>query len=107
MLAITPGKAWDSGCISNGDVATLACLPSLVTNVIAGIFAAIGVVLLVLLIITGIKYITSSGNAKTLQTLQKEVTNLVIGFALILCSFLILKLISDMTGIDVMKIVIP
>ena len=106
-LAIIPGSAWDPSCIKNGDVATLACLPSLITNIISAIFMFIGVVLLFLIIITGIKYIASSGNSKTLQTLQKEVTNLVIGFVIIICAFLIVKLVADITGVDVMKIVFP
>lgn len=75
-------------------------------NVVKIALAASGVVLFVLLVIGGLKYITSGGDPKTAESAQKTITYAIGGLLLILASFLILELIRTITGVDVTNFVV-
>lgn len=75
-------------------------------NVVKIALAASGVVLFVLLVIGGLKYITSGGDPKAAESAQKTITYAIGGLLLILASFLILELIRTITGVDVTNFVV-
>jgi hypothetical protein len=75
-------------------------------NVVKIALAAAGVVLFVLLIIGGLKYITSGGDPKAAESAQKTITYAIGGLLLILASFLILELIRTITGVDVTNFIV-
>lgn len=75
-------------------------------NVVRAAIALAGVVLFVLLLVGGIKYITSGGDPKATEGAQKTITYAIGGLILILLSYLILVLIHTITGVDVTKFVI-
>jgi len=60
-----------------------------------------GIVLFILLIVGGFKYITSGGDPKAVEGAKKTLTSAIIGLVLILVSYLVLILISNITGVDV------
>lgn len=86
--------------------AKLSDLELVFGNVVKIALAASGVVLFVLLIIGGLKYITSGGDPKAAEGAQKTITYAIGGLLLILASFLILELIRTITGVDVTNFVV-
>lgn len=90
----------DWGNCVQGGVATLDCLPAVLQNVIFAAFIFAGIIAVILIIFSGIKFITSGGDPKQVEGARKTMTYAIIGFVLILLSFAILNLISHITGIS-------
>ena len=84
----------------------LSDLEGVFGNVIKSALALAGVVLFVLLLVGGIKYITSGGDPKAAEGAQKTITYAIGGLILILLSYLILVLIKTITGVDVTQFII-
>jgi hypothetical protein len=68
-----------------------------------------GIILFILLIVGGFKYITSGGDPKAIDSAKGTITSAITGLVIILVSYLILVLISNITGVDVtkFKVVLP
>lgn len=81
--------------------AKISDLETIFGNVVKSALGFAGIVLFVLLLTGGFKYITSGGDPKALEGAQKTITYAVAGLILILVSFLILVLIKTLTGVDV------
>jgi len=81
--------------------ATIQDLEIIFGNVVKVALGFAGIVLFVLLIVGGMKYITSGGDPKAVEGAQKTITYAIAGLILILLSFLILVLIKQITGVDV------
>lgn len=90
---------WDA-CLENGDVATLACIPIIIKNLITAALVFAGVVALILLIFAGARYITSKGDPGKVESAKKTFTWAIIGLAVIFLSFFIVGLIGRITGVD-------
>jgi len=84
-----------------GDVATIKDLEIVFGNVVKYAIGFAGIVLFVLLLSGGFKYITSGGDPKAIDAAQKTITYAVLGLILVLVSYLILVLIKTITGVDV------
>ncbi len=84
-------------------VATLNCLPNLFANIIFWLLAFSGTAALFFVIFSGIRIITSGGDAKQLDEARKSLTFAVLGLILILVSFLIINLVSTVTGVECIK----
>lgn len=89
-----------TACLENGDVATLACIPIIIKNLITAALVFAGAVALILLIIGGAKYITSKGDPAKVESAKKTITWTLVGLVLIFLSFFIVGLISSITGVD-------
>jgi type IV secretory pathway VirB2 component (pilin) len=85
------------------DVATLDCIPAVVQNVIYAAFLFAGIVAVILIIYSGIKFIFSGGDPKQVEGARKTLTYAIIGFVVILFSVFILNLISTVTGVECIK----
>jgi hypothetical protein len=81
--------------------AKLSDLETVFGGVVKSALAFGGVVLFILLLVGGIKYITSGGDPKAAEGAQKTITYAIGGLILILLSYLILVLIRTITGVDV------
>lgn len=88
------------GCVENG-IPTIACLGDVFGNLVRSLLGFAGIVLFVVLIIGGFRYITSGGDPKAVEGAQKTLTYAIAGLIVILISFLILVLIKQLTGVDV------
>ena len=86
--------------LSNG-VATIKGFEWIFQNVVASILFLAGIVLFVMLILGGFKYLTSGGNPESAAGAQKTITYAIIGIVLIALSYLILVVIQDITGANV------
>ena len=96
------GKAWGEivqNCM-DGEVPTLKCLPAVFQNIVTAALILAGIVAVILIVLSGIKLITSGGDPKQVEGARKTMTYAIIGLVLILLSFFIIKLIGFMTGVD-------
>lgn len=94
---------WDS-CLKPGtDVATLDCIGPLFSNVIIWLFTFAGIVAFFLVVFSGIKFITSGGDAKQVEGARKTLTYAVIGLLIILFSYFLLNIIAGVTGVTCIK----
>jgi hypothetical protein len=83
--------------------ASLENLNIVFNNVVKVALGFAGIVLFILLLVGGIKYITAGSDPKAAESAQKTITYAIGGLVLILASFLILVLITAITGVDVTK----
>lgn len=87
---------WGS-CVIN-DVATLDCIPAVFQNVVNAALLFTGVIAVIIIILSGIRFITSGADAKKLETARHTLVFAILGLLLVLFSFLILNLIGYITG---------
>jgi hypothetical protein len=90
--------SWDS-CVQNG-IATLKCLPVAFNNVINAALLLSGVVAVILIILSGIKFISSGGDPVKVEGAKKTMTYAIIGLVIIVMAFFLLKVLSTITGVD-------
>lgn len=84
-------------------VATLDCLPNLFANIIGWLLAFAATAAVFFIIFSGIKIITSGGDAKQLDEARKGLAFAVLGLILILVSFFIINIISTITRTDCIR----
>lgn len=84
-------------------VATIKDLGDVFSSLVRSFLGFAGIVLFILLVVGGFKYITSGGDPKSVEGAQKTLTYAIGGLIVILLSFLILVLIKEITGVDVTK----
>lgn len=82
-------------------IATIKDLEGIFANVVSVALGFAGILLFVLLLSGGFKYITSGGDPKATEGAQKTITYAILGLVLLLVSYLILVLIKMITGVDV------
>ncbi|MDP2932872.1 MAG: hypothetical protein Q8N81_01965 [bacterium] len=91
-----------------GDVATIQSLECIFANVLAVVVPLLGLLAFILLLMSGFKYLTSGGDPKAIQSAKLGITFSILGLALIIGSWLILKLVGEFTGVsDILKLQIP
>lgn len=83
------------------DAAGLQEIENVVTSLITVIVGLGFVVMLVMLVLAGIKYLTSGGEPKAVQAAHYTVTWALLGILFMAIAWLILQLIRAFTGIDV------
>lgn len=74
-------------------------LGKIITKALAFIMPMAGIVLLFVLISGGYDYMLSQGNAEKMKSAQGKITSGIIGFILLIASFLIVRVISAIFGI--------
>ena len=90
-------KDW-GGCVDSNGVATISCISVVFSNLLSGILAFAGLAALAMFIMGGLKYITSAGDAKKLEGAKNNFVFGLIGLAVVLFSFVIMNIISQVTG---------
>lgn len=103
-LIFTPSPVYAAGltrqeCFQD-TIAKLGCLPFYLSNVINGIFALSGIAAVILIIISGIRLLISGGDAFKVSKAKTSLYYSILGFIIVLSSFLILKVISFITGAE-------
>lgn len=89
-------------CGVNG-VATLDCIFPLISNLIYWLILFSGTVSLIIIIISGIRFITSGGEAKSVDTAKKSMTYAIMGLLLVFLAFFILNVIAYVTNVACIK----
>ncbi len=86
-----------------GDVAKISDLGVIFERIVGYALGFAGIVLFILLIVGGFKFITSGGDPKAVEGARKTLTSAITGLVLILVSYLVLVLIKNITGVDVTR----
>ena len=92
-----------SNCSQNG-IATFDCIGPLLQTIISWLLVLAGIVALFLIIYAGIRFITSGGEAKQVESARKILTYAIIGLIIVLSSFFIINFIADFTGVSCIKV---
>ncbi len=85
-----------------GDPLTLVDFESMFQRIVGLALGFAGIVLFILLIIGGFRFITSGGDPKSVEGARKILTSAILGLIIILASYLILVLINVFTGVNVL-----
>lgn len=85
-------------CVVDG-VPTLQCVPVVFAILINTLLALVGTVSVLVMIFSGIKMITARGDAKELDNAHKTFFYSIIGLLIVLFSFLLVNIISYITGV--------
>ena len=85
------------------NVATLSGLETVFGNVVGVIMALAAIVLFIMLLMGGFKYLTSGGDPKAVEAARKTLTYAIGGLVLIALSYLLLKFIYIFTGANVLE----
>jgi hypothetical protein len=83
-----------------GDPATISDLEGVFSNVVGVLMAGGAIVLFILLLSSGFKYLTSSGDPKAVEGAKKTLTYAVGGFIALAFSYLILRILGQFTGTE-------
>lgn len=87
--------------IERGDVVTIKYLETIFANVISVALALAGIVLFIMFLIGGLRYLTSGGDPKATEAAKGTLTHAVAGFVVLVLAYLILQLIQFITGVNV------
>jgi hypothetical protein len=80
------------------------CIGHLVSNGVSVAFIVAAIAFFLILVMGGIKWLTSGGDKAKTQAAQTEITNAVIGLAIVAASYAIYTLVLEFFGIDLSAI---
>ena len=101
LSLITIVFAQDYSDRSGKTPATLQDMEITFGRIIEIVLGLAGVVLFIMLIMGGFRFITAGGDPKAIESAKKTLTYAIGGIVLIALSFLILRFISTFAGVDV------
>ena len=85
-------------CFNQNGIATLRCIPYFTKNLINALFLLSGISAVFFIIISGIRLMLSGGDPIKVEKARSTFTYALIGLAIILLSFVILQVVSVITG---------
>lgn len=85
-------------CVVNG-IATLRCIPVFMGNIVSGAVILSGISAVFFIVFSGFKFLTSGGDPVKVEGAKKSITFAVIGLVIILLSFVLVKVLSVVTGV--------
>ncbi len=111
IVPATPDQPW-TGCVieyENGvpGAPTLKCLEAVFANIVSSVMTLAGIALFVMLVIGAFRYLTSGGEPKAVESARKTMTYAIVGIVIIVSSYLVLRLLTNFTGVDLLKFEIP
>lgn len=98
---------WNLAFIDATDVPTIKGFECLFFNILQVIVYIAGVAFLFMFITGGFKYLFSSGDSKKVALASSTLTMSFLGLIGIIASWLILQLITNFTGVNVIDFIIP
>ena len=90
-----------------GDPATISEVVSVLERIIGLLAPAAGIAFFFMMLVGGFKFLSSGGDPKAAGAARTTLTFAIIGIILVVASWLILKLIADLTGVDVTTVNLP
>jgi hypothetical protein len=91
-------KDWN-GCVSPDGVATLSCLPIIAANLLTVILGFAGLTAILMFILGSFKFMHAGGNPEIIKGAKNRFTYAIMGFVIIAFSFVIISIISKVTGV--------
>ncbi|MBA4386265.1 MAG: hypothetical protein C0410_16145, partial [Anaerolinea sp.] len=92
----------------NNEVATLQCFECIVQNILNIAVRLAGIAVFIFIIIGGFQYLTAGGDPKKAESAKNTLTYAILGLALLILAWFILKFISIFTGLpEILEFKIP
>lgn len=85
------------------DVVQISCLQVVFARIINVVAALSGLAFLIMLLFGGFKYLTAGADPKAAESAKGTLTAAFLGLFLIIAAYLILRLLSVFTGLDLTK----
>lgn len=82
------------------DIATLQGLECIFENAVSAILFLAGIVLFVMFLVGGFKFITAGGDPKAVEAAKGTLTHAIAGLVLLILAFLIIRFIANITGVE-------
>jgi len=79
---------------------TNSTIGNIITNILPYIFGAAAIALLIYLVLGGLQMMLSRGDPKAMQSAQGKITNAIMGFVIVVVSFLIVQLFGQLFGLQ-------
>jgi hypothetical protein len=92
---------------STGDVATIQGFECIFQNLLQVATTLAGIALFIMLLVGGFKYMTSGGDPKGSEQAKGTMTSAILGILVLIGAWLILKFLTEFTGIDLTIFKIP
>lgn len=86
-------------CLSPEGAATIQCLESLFGRIVGVVASLAGMVFFIMLIVGGFRYLFSAGDPKKTEAAKGTITAAFLGIALVVGSYIFLRLIEGFTGL--------
>lgn len=83
-----------------GGVATIKGIEAIFENVITVALAFAGIVLFVMFLTGGFRYLTAGGDAKATEAARGTLTHAIAGLVVLVLAYIIIQFISVITGVD-------
>lgn len=109
LLAPIATYAQDIPLKPTGPFARLADLTpgKLVSGAISLIMLVVALIFFFILLLGGLKWITSEGDEKKVGAARAQITNALIGLAIVFAAWAIMSLIGKLFGVDIFNLNIP
>jgi hypothetical protein len=98
--------AWTNDCVV-GDVATIRGISCLVSNLLSVSLSLLGLLFFIMLLVGGFKYLTSGGDPKGVEGAKSTITSALAAIFLVIVSWFGLRLIAEITGVDILRLSFP
>lgn len=79
----------------------------IVSGAISLVMLVVALVFFFILIMGGLRWVMSEGDQKAVESARSQITNALIGLAIVFAAFAIMKLIETIFGISLFKMQIP
>ncbi len=92
---------------SFGSELTNLTVPGIVSGAISLVMLVVALVFFFILIAGGLKWVMSEGDQKAVEAARNQITNALIGLAIVFAAFAIISLIGTVFGISLTNLTIP
>jgi TRAP-type C4-dicarboxylate transport system permease small subunit len=89
---------------ASAPTANFSDLEGMFSNLIGSLLSLAGIVLFLMLIIGGFKYITSGGNPEAAAGARRTLTYAIVGLIVVASAYLVLVIIQEITGAQVTQL---
>ena len=93
--------------IGFGKELTSLTVSGIVSGAISLVMLVVALIFFFILIWGGLKWVMSEGDEKAVTSARAQITNALIGLAIVFAAFAIMKLIETIFGISLFKLTIP
>lgn len=82
-------------------------IPNMISGAISLVILVVALVFFFTLILGGLKWVMSDGDQKAVEGARSQITNALIGLAIVFAAFAIVTLIGKLFNIDILNLTIP
>lgn len=86
---------------------TTLTIPNIISGLISLILIIVALIFFFMLVLGGIKWMTANGDEKAVGAARSQITNALIGIAIVFVTWAVIRLIGTLFGIDIFQLTIP